>query len=71
MNTEQNHKWIIGCYKYYRKNAVTDKKYWTKWLNGCLKKYKENEEQNSSTSTKNKGWRTDIERVLFSLNRRH
>lgn len=71
MNTEQNHKWIIGCYQYYRKNAVTDKEYWTKWLNGCLKKFKENEEQNSSTSTKNKGWRTDIERVLFSLNRRY
>lgn len=69
MNREENEKWIIGCYRYYRKNAVTDKKYWTKWLNGCLKKYKENEEQNRNTSTEDKGWRTDIERVLYSLSR--
>lgn len=69
MDIELNKKWIVGCYKYYLNNVEHDTNYWNKWMIGCLNKFKENEKQNRSTSTEDKGWCTDLERILFSITR--
>ena len=69
MDVEIKKKWLLGCIKYYKENVTLNPEYWNKWINGCLNKYNEYEKKRN-TSTEEKNWGIDIERVLFSLNRR-
>lgn len=69
MDIELNRKWIIGCYQHYIDNVNVDTNYWNKWMLGCINKFKENERKNNITSTKTESWCSELERVLYSLNR--
>lgn len=68
MNIELNQKWILGCYQHYINNVDVDTQYWNKWMLGCINKFKENERK-YTTSTKTEKWCSELERILFSLNR--
>lgn len=69
MDIELNKKWILGCYQHYINNVEIDTNYWNKWMLGCINKFKENEKKYNSSRTETEKWCSELERILFSLNR--